>query len=173
MIVFITWASWVWKTSLTKGLEQKLLGDKRYSFYYFDNIWVPSVKEMEENFWGGEEWQKYATLQWIKKLIKIHSKDRVLVLEWQVNVDFIFNWFKKEDFTHFEVMLIDCSNKEILRRLNEERMQPELANEWMLSWQKFLRKQASEKTLEVIDSSQNNITETIEVLYNKIESYGI
>jgi hypothetical protein len=67
VMVFIIGASGAGKTSVLHELE-RLCGD-RLSCFYFDDIGVPSLDEMVERHGGGENWQKWATEQWIERMV--------------------------------------------------------------------------------------------------------
>lgn len=117
----------------------------------FDTIGVPSVEEMTKVYGSPSEWQRAATRQWVSKLL-YEVREPVVILEGQVNLDFIYEAFAYYQFKNFKVVLIDCSEEEMIRRLEHDRGQPELANEKMRKWRIFLRKQADERKAPVIDT---------------------
>jgi hypothetical protein len=56
----------------------------------------------------------------------------------------------------YKTILIDCSNSVRHARLHQGRNQPELVNDTMDNWADFLRKEAKDKKLSVIDTSLMN-----------------
>lgn len=149
-IYFLTGASWVWKTTIATHLrdtypDMPILG--------FDSIWVPSWEEMLAKYWSWEEWQKQTTYKWVEKIIEEYPWQDV-VLEWQVNINFILEAVKKYNINNYEIILINCEEIEMLRRLREERNQEELANEDMCNWRNFLEQQAKDYNIEIINTSQ-------------------
>ncbi len=125
-IIFITGASWVWKTTLVESLQQKYQWCANLVFLYFDSIWIPSFDQMVEQYWSGEERQRYTTISWISKMIHECGDDQTIVFEWQVNLKFIVEWFATYQFHNYEILLIDCNEEAMRHRLIYKRKQPEL-----------------------------------------------
>ena len=65
-------------------------------------------------------------------------------------------WFK-----NYELVLVTCSIEEMEKRLIK-RKQPELFNEDMVNWIKFLERQAKEKWVKILDTSDISLNESIE-----------
>lgn len=147
-IYFITGASGVGKTTLLELLIEKYPHSK---VVHFDSIGIPSYEEMEKEYGTWEKFQKVTCIKWIDKLVNEFNDD-VIYFEGQVNLDFIIEGFKANNFDNYSIILVDCSNVEMKKRLIE-RGQPELVNTDMLNWQRFLRKQAEEKSCDIINST--------------------
>lgn len=150
-IFFITGASGVGKTSLLDELKKKL-SHEECEFLHFDSIGVPSVEDMVKEYGSPSAWQKKMTLKWVHDLVNNHDAERIF-FEGQVNLKFIQDAFKHYGFTDYQVVLIDCSEEEMASRLIHQRGQPELLNDDMKNWLKFLRKQAVELSVPVIDTT--------------------
>lgn len=147
-IYFITGASGVGKTTLLELLIKKYPDSK---VVHFDSIGIPSQGEMEKEYGTWEKFQKVTCIKWIDKLVNEYNDD-IIYFEGQVNLDFIIDGFKANKFNNYSIILIDCSNEEMEKRL-VERGQPELANKDMFNWQRFLKKQAEEKGCDIINST--------------------
>lgn len=141
IIYFITGASGVGKTTLLNLLEAKY-GNKPWAFLHFDKIGVPTAEEMVRDFGSGTKWQEAKTYEWIAKLIQTEC-ERVF-FEGQVNLQFIRGGFAKHGFENYFIVLVDCSDEIMTKRLVHYRNQPELVTTDMLNWLKFLRNQAKE-----------------------------
>ena len=152
-IYFITWASGVWKTFLISSLKEKYKNKKDWIFLHFDSIGIPSTEEMVKKFWSVENWQKETTYKWIKEILSEYKNKKTVIFEWQVNLEFIKNWFKKNNFSDYKIVLIDCKEEIMIDRLINWRNQKELANEDMKNWLQFLRKKANDLWIDIIDSS--------------------
>jgi GTPase SAR1 family protein len=155
-IFFITGASGVGKTSLVKGLKNKYSKNDDWVFLHFDDIGVPVLEEMVKKFGSGENWQEEMTYKWIGKMLNEYQNKDVVIIEGQVNLKFIQDGFSQEGFSNYEIVLIDCNEEIMGRRLAYERNQPELLHEDMRNWLQYLRNQANDCDVNIIDTS--NIT---------------
>lgn len=162
-IYFITWASWVWKTTLVSELEKKY--KDKFIFLHFDSIWVPSYEDMVRDFWSWENWQKETTNKWINILINNYNSSQIIIFEWQVNLKFIKDWFNQNNFSDYKIILIDCNEETMEKRLIE-RKQKELFTDDMKNWLNYLRNQAKEFNAKVIDTSYMGKEKVIETFEN-------
>jgi hypothetical protein len=141
----------VGKTTLVIQLEKKYKS-MPWTFLHFDQIGVPPVSKMQKEFGSPLGWQEAKTYEWIGKLIYAYTGEKIF-FEGQVNLQFIYNGFEKYNFKNYKIILLDCSEEEMERRLTHKRGQPELFNTDMRNWLRFLRNQAQEFKTTVIDSS--------------------
>jgi thymidylate kinase len=171
-VFFITGASGVGKTTLVQRLRRCLTDTTKIAIFGFDSIGVPSLEEMKQVYGSPQQWQKEATKRWVAKIL-YEVPEPVVVLEGQVNIDFIYGAFADHNFSAFNVILIDCSEAEMIRRLRSDRGQPDLANESMKTWSAYLRKQAEERRLPVIETSRlsigDGVKELREILTNALK----
>lgn len=172
-IFFITGASGVGKTSLVEKLERKYGSKDNWIFLHFDSIGVPTPKEMIEKFGSGENWQKEMTYEWIKKMLNEYQNKNVIIFEGQINLKFIIDGFSQNNFSNYEIILIDCNEKVMKKRLTHDRKQPELLDDDMKNWLKYLRNQAINFGINIIDTSnitKVNVIKSFEkILENKIK----
>jgi broad-specificity NMP kinase len=153
-IYFITGASGVGKTTLIEQLQKKYT-NKMWAFLHFDSIGVPSVEDMIKQYGSPSGWQEAITYQWIDTLIQKYDNECIL-FEGQVNLQFIQNGFKQHGFTDYKIILIDCSEEEMAYRLTHKRGQPELLTNDMRNWLKFLRNQAKELGIKIVDTTNKS-----------------
>ena len=146
----MTGASGVGKTTLLGDLETSY-PDTAQAYYHFDDIGVPSSEEMETEYGSIEAWQKMKTERWVERLLQEESDQRVII-EGQSNLNFIREAFAKYDFNNYQIILIDCNEDEMVRRLLEDRKQSELVNPDMKNWLRYLRNQATELGVPIIDT---------------------
>lgn len=149
-IFFVTGASGVGKTTLINQLEIKYY-DKKWAFLHFDKIGVPPLEEMIRDFGSGAKWQEAKTYEWIEKLIRTNSEK--IFFEGQVNLEFIRKGFSKHGFTGYTITLVDCDQEVMKERLVNQRNQPGLFTPEMINWLKFLRKQAIQFNVPIINNS--------------------
>lgn len=121
---------------------------------------------MEAEYGSGSEWQKAMTYKWIERLMSDNSADTVII-EGQVNLDFIKNGFISHGFYNYKILLVDCTFDEMTYRLTYKRKQPELLTDDMKNWLNFLRNQAHKIDAPIIDTS--NLSE-LDVL-NEFEKH--
>ncbi len=159
-IFFITGASSVGKTSLVYELKNKYQ-NQNWIFLHFDSIGVPTSEEMIKQFGSVENWQKEKTFQWVKKILSEYNHDEIIIFEGQVNLQFIKEGFSFNNFTNYQIILIDCNKKIMEKRLTINRNQPHLFNKDMINWLNFLRKQAIDFNVKIIDTSNKTKFEVL------------
>ena len=162
-IIFITGASGVGKTTLTNLLKTKYNNRPDIAFFGFDSIGIPSVEQMIKMHGSPSEWQRATTKKWITKLL-YEIDQPFIILEGQVNLDFIREAFNDHHFQNFRIVLIDCNEEEMLRRLRSERNQPELANDNMRNWRVYLRKQAETHNVPIINTDELSLDASVKIL---------
>jgi deoxyadenosine/deoxycytidine kinase len=157
-IYFITGASGVGKTTLVSGLKEKYIR-RPWAFLHFDEMGIPSVSAMKEEFGSPSAWQEAKAHEWIHR--SVYNDSEKSFLEGQVNLRFIRNGFEKIYFANYTIILLDCSEEEMEKRLTHHRGQPELFNDDMRNWLKYLRNQANDFGAIRIDTTYLSENETI------------
>jgi len=166
-IYFITGASGIGKSTLVSMLEEKY-NNHPWAFLHFDEIGIPDVSEMIKEFGSPAAWQEAKAQEWIHKAVHNYDSEKIF-LEGQVNLRFINNGFEEQKFTNYMIVLLDCSDDVMEKRLRDGRNQPELANDKMKNWLSFLRKQAVELGAIRIDTSCLSTLEALKALETSIK----
>jgi len=151
MIVFLTGACGVGKTTLLNNLRQ-MLPPEGHEFFHSDRSPVPTEEEMRKLHDGWEEWQAAHTEKWIERLLA-RPQGKHLFYDGQFNLDFVVDGMTKRGRTDYRIVLIHCPVDEMNGRLIEERNQPELAHHHQANWNRFLHQQAAEKGVLILDST--------------------
>jgi AAA15 family ATPase/GTPase len=86
-LIFVIGASGAGKTAALEALEAEK--PESIVFCYFDRIDVPSPKEMSRNFRSGEEWQRYMTIEWTRRIKGEHLNHNIVFLDGQARPRFI------------------------------------------------------------------------------------
>ncbi|MEJ1237311.1 AAA family ATPase [Chryseolinea sp. T2] len=166
-VFFLTGASGVGKTTLVRALEQSQL-NKDWLFFHFDSIGVPSASMMQLHYGSPSEWQKAKTFEWVDRLLSLETNQKI-ILEGQVNLQFIRDAFKRHDFNDYLIILIDCHELDMGSRLALQRQQPELFTPDMKRWREYLRQQAKQFQTDIIDTSQLSPDEAVQALARIID----
>lgn len=156
-ILVVTGASGAGKTAAVSLLEARELAGVQC--FFFDSIGVPPPEVMEREFGGPEQWQAWATNQWLAHLARLDSSVRVAVLDAQTRPSTIFAASGAGSAWHPCVILFDCSPEVRAARLCGPRGQPDLATARMDAWAAYLRGQADALDLLVIDTTELTIAD--------------
>ncbi|QNF34754.1 AAA family ATPase [Adhaeribacter swui] len=149
-IYFITGASGVGKTTLVHLLREKY-HNQPWSFFHFDSGGVPSLAQMEKEYGSPAAWQKAKTLEWIHLLVQDGVSTKIF-MEGQTNPQFIQEGFAQQNFKNFKIILLDCPAPEVKQRLTIRRNQPELFTPHLVNWLNYLRAQAREQQIPIIET---------------------
>lgn len=93
-ILFISGVSGAGKTTVLKELCPTLSIPSAECFH-FDSIEVPSVEQMVKEYGGPSQWQQAMTAKWVDTLLTKYANKKLLILEGQMNLQFIVDSCKK------------------------------------------------------------------------------
>lgn len=167
-IIFMTGASGAGKSTLLQALKAELpLLDVAY--LHFDSIGVPPKSIMIEKYGSGSNWQQAMTQQWVQKIINDYHDKKIVILEGQINLNFISQACKNAEINYYQIILIDCDTPTRHQRLNNERNQPHLVNKEMDHWADFLRMQAQDHHAIILNNSATSIKMSVNFLKEFLE----
>lgn len=162
MILVITGASGVGKTTITKYIAQKV--SDRVEVHHFDDIGIPDWSTVLDV----EAWQRRTTLTWITKLVELTGQTgKAIVFEGAAAPAFLREAFAANTYADYEIVLFDCTEATMQERL-EERGQAELYTEDMRNWLKHLRAEAKRLRIPVIETDRLSVEEIVNKLLVKI-----
>jgi len=164
-LFFLIGASGSGKTTVTKELERRGLAG--FKILYFDSIGVPSVEEMNVKYGGPEEWQKAKTIEWVQLIKRDFLPNTHVLFDGQTRPLFIEKACYESGIKEFEIILFDCSDAERKRRLIA-RGQANLADENMMNWARFLRKECQHRGYPIIDNTHMQIEATVSKLLGSL-----
>jgi adenylate kinase family enzyme len=169
MIIFFTGACGAGKTTLTNHL-QETLPPEEFEFFHTDDTPLPSNEEVERLYVDGwQGWQKVYTRKWIDMLLP-RNDDKTIIWDGQTNIDFLSLYLSDYRSDDYRIVLVECEEKEMMRRLIEDRNQPELACEDQANWRNQLHRQAKEKGLFILDSTEQTTSELAHILFTEVIS---
>ena len=164
MIIAITGASGVGKTTILKALAKKLSGNKHVRIFHFDDMELPDWDQLEDT----KKWQEEATIGWIDRLVKTARKENVHILfEGSTEIKFYEQGFNKHNFSDYKVLLFDCSQETMKNRLIQ-RGQPELYQANMIGWLNYLRNDARVRNIEIIKTDESTVSEIGQSVVDKL-----
>jgi hypothetical protein len=110
-----------------------------------------------------EQWQRRRTIEWIGR-IKTESLCRApVILDGQARQAFVDEACAIAGVSHYRIILFDCEDVVREHRLIA-RGHPELANNQMVNWARYLRDEASRRGDPIIDTTRLTIEEAGELL---------
>ncbi|MEL7425931.1 MAG: AAA family ATPase [Bacteroidota bacterium] len=155
MIIAISGASGVGKTTALKTLAEKLADNPKIKVLHFDDMGMPNWDEVEDP----QKWQEDATVAWVDKLVKTAREENVHVLfEGSTDFRFYVQGFEQNGFSDYQLFLFDCSEETMKTRLIQ-RGQAELYQPDMVGWLNYLRREAIAQEIEIIKTDQLSIVE--------------
>lgn len=128
-----------------------------------------SLEEMIKYYGGPEEWQKIKTAEWISQIREKFLPSTNILFDGQTRPTFIEKGCISENIASYKVILLDCSDEERKRRLLV-RGQKELADEHMMNWARYLRKECEQRHYRIIDNTKLNEKETVSQLLECLET---
>src|SRR5262249_11158256 len=126
---------------------------------HFDSIGVPPADDMVRDFGSGENWQRLKTIVWITKIASHRLAARNVIFEGQMRIAFIVEALEHAGVPDAKILLIDCSDADRSHRLTALRNQPELNNDDMQNWAAYLRAEARQRGLQIIDTSKQSVAD--------------
>jgi RNase adaptor protein for sRNA GlmZ degradation len=161
-LIVLTGASGAGKTTIAKAFARRHPTLAQVQF--FDSIPVPSLDEMTAQYGSPDEWQRVKTIDWFYRLaVELRSNPNIL-FDGQTRSEFVRQGQKQAHIDDVRIVLVDCDDSTRRDRLTNDRHQPELANDRMMNWARFLRDEASREGETILDTSRLSVDEAVERL---------
>ena len=81
-----------------------------------------------------------------------------------MRIAFIEEAIAAAEITTARIILVDCSDSVRTARLTQDRRQPDLANENMMGWARFLREEAIRGGYEILDTGSTPFSSSVDQL---------
>lgn len=159
-LVVLVGASGSGKTTIARAVAARC--GKSTMVFHFDSIGVPAVEEMVRQHGSGEAWQRAKTVEWMGKLAIETKAGLPLLFEGQTRFSFLADGAAAAGGIAYEPLLVDCDDATRSSRLRLERKQPELDNDDMTNWARYLRRQARDGGHAILDTSVLPLAESVE-----------
>jgi len=157
--VILIGASGSGKTTIARAIAERHAGN--VDVFHFDRIGIPSAQEMARECGSIEEWQRARTIEWMARLAPLSGSGRALLFEGQTRLSCLADGAKAAGGLAYRPILVDCDDNTRLRRLVHEREQPDLANETMMNWARYLRRSAIQTGCEILDTSTLSLEQAV------------
>ena len=151
--VIMTGASGSGKTAIAELIEAD---NPEIAVFRFDTIGVPSAEVMATfgtDHQPGGAWQRATTLKWMERIAPVLRSSRPVLFEGQMRIAFVQEALAAQQITHAHVICVECSDETRIARLTHDRKQPELANEGMMGWSRYLHAEALAAGCEIMDTT--------------------
>lgn len=170
-LVIMTGASGSGKTAIAETIEKN---HPSITVFRFDTIGVPSADVMATfgtDDQPGGAWMRAMTLKWFDRIAPLLNEGKRVLFEGQMRIAFI-----QEALTVFAiengcVLCVECDDYTRTQRLTHDRLQPELANESMMGWSRYLHREALEAGYEILDTTNLSLSESVKAVLSIFEDY--
>ena len=160
-LVIMTGASGSGKTAIATRIEEK---DRSITVLGFDTIGVPSA-DVIANFGSGYQpggaWQRAMTFKWLDRISGFVAEGRNVLFEGQMRIAFIREALIASQIDNARILCVECDIATRMHRLRKDRLQPELANEDMMGWSRYLHQEALEAGYEILDTTHISLPESV------------
>ncbi len=140
------------KTTIAQTIEDS---HPEIAVYQGDRIGLPSDEVMQgyghTNEPGGPTQRGFA-LYWLGVIAGILKTGKPVLLETQCRIAFLREALSLHGIQNARIILVECSDSARKIRL-DGRGHPELANEQMSNWSRFLHREAEKFGYEILDTS--------------------
>lgn len=155
MVLIITGASGVGKTSTLKTLSKNLPAHLEIVFFHIDDIINPNWDEIDDT----QKWQEETTLALMEQVVKTAKEENThVIFEGSVAIKYYIQGLKKQHFSDYKILLFDCS-QEIMKQRLINRGQPELYQQDMINWLNHLKKDATARDIKIINTDNATFEE--------------
>lgn len=166
--VILIGASGSGKTAIANAIEHR--PGHHVQVVHFDEIGVPGVDRMIADHGSGEAWQRAKTFEWMAKLAPISGSGHGLLFEGQTRLSFLAEAAQAAGVTAYTPILIDCDDETRSRRLRLDRGQPDLADDTMMNWASYLRRDARKRRCDILDTSGIDLEQSVAYVMARVNS---
>jgi predicted kinase len=168
-LVILTGASGSGKTAIAREIDTS---HPEIAVFRFDTIGVPSAEIMTtygNGYQPGGAWQRAMTLEWLERIASVLKSGQRVLFEGQMRVAFVQEALDAQGITGARIICVECDDATRTARLTQERLQPELANESMMGWSRYLHQETITAGYEILDTTALSLTESIQQVLAALE----
>lgn len=168
-LVIMTGASGSGKTAIAKAIEEN---HPSITVLRFDTIGVPSAEVMAtfgDDHRPGGAWQRAMTFKWLETITPMLAESRKVLFEGQMRIAFIREALAASKIENARILCVECDDATRMRRLTHDRLQPELTNESMRNWSRYLHQEAVEARYEILNTTNLSLSESVKYVLSMLE----
>jgi RNase adaptor protein for sRNA GlmZ degradation len=168
-LVILTGASGSGKTAIALEIEAN---HPEIAVFRFDTIGVPSAEVMAtygDGYQPGGAWQRAMTLQWFERIASVLKSGQRVLFEGQMRIAFVQEALDAQGIIGARIICIECDDATRTARLAHDRLQPELANENMMGWSRYLHQEAIAAGHKILDTTTLSSTESMQHVLAALE----
>jgi RNase adaptor protein for sRNA GlmZ degradation len=170
-LVIMTGASGSGKTAIAKTIEES---HPWFTVLRFDTIGVPSAEVMA-TFGSGHQpggpWLRAMTFKWFERVAPMLAEGKTVLFEGQMRIAFIREALTACKIENARILCVECDDSIRVRRLTHDRLQPELANESMMGWSRYLHREALEAGYEILDTTHLSLSDSVRYVLSILEDH--
>jgi dephospho-CoA kinase len=169
--VIMTGASGSGKTAIATAIGEK---HPSITVLRFDTIGVPSAEVMAtfgHDHQPGGAWQRAMTFKWLERIGPLLAEGRTVLFEGQMRIAFIREALTATRIENSYVLCVECDASTRIRRLTHDRLQPELANESMMGWSRYLHQEALQGGYEILDTTHLSLSDSVEYVLSLLRDH--
>jgi dephospho-CoA kinase len=171
-LIVLTGASGSGKTAIAKIIEED---HPSITVFRFDTIGVPSAEVMA-SFGSGHQpggaWQRAMTFKWLAKIAPVLAEGQTVLFEGQMRIAFIREALAASNIENARIVCVECDDSTRTRRLAHDRLQPELANESIAIWSRYLHQEAVDAGDSVLDTTNLSLSDSARRVLSIFEDCG-
>jgi dephospho-CoA kinase len=168
-LVIMTGASGSGKTAIARAIEQD---HPSITVFRFDTIGVPSA-EVGATFGTGHQpggaWQRAITLKWFERIARALTAGRTVLFEGQMRIAFIQEALTVFEIKNARVLCVECDDVTRTQRLTHDRLQPDLANESMMGWSRYLHEETIKTGYDILDTTNLSLADSVDIVVRILE----
>ena len=96
---------------------------------------------------------------------------KTVLFEGQMRIAFIREALAASKIEDARILCVECDTATRTRRLTQDRLQPELADESMMGWSVYLHKEALEAGYEILDTTNRSLRDCVHFVLSILEDH--